>query len=161
MTEVTIQDLIKTAIRAEELGINFYSELSKRFYKFEELKQTLELLAKDEVEHKRQFTELLSDVGEDKYEISEEDRDFLKGVDISKFFEGMETIGANVKPISILTKAYAFEKESVLYYIGIRDVVGKNPKLDQIIKIEKSHVTKLMKYILDESKFRGLSDEWI
>ncbi len=160
MTEITIQDLIKIAIRAEELGINFYSELAKRFFRYEDLKSSLEQLAKDEVEHKRQFSELLADVGDDKYQISEEDRDFLKGVDISKFFEGMETIGENVKPISILTKAYAFEKESVLYYLGIRDIIGKNAKLDEIIKIEKLHVTKLMKYILDESKFRGISEEW-
>jgi hypothetical protein len=44
--------------------------------------------------------------------------------------------------------------------MGLRDIIGRNPMLDEIIKIEKSHVTKLMKYVLDESHFRGMIDMW-
>ena len=161
MAEITVQQVIQTAIRAEELGINYYSELAKRFSKYEDLRHILEQLAKDEVEHKRQFSEMLRNVGNDKFDIKEEDAEFMRGVDISKFFDGMETVGANVKPIAVLARAYAFEKESVLFYLGLRDIMGKNAQLDEIIRIEKSHVTKLMQYVLEDSNFRGISDEWI
>lgn len=160
MNTITVQSIIETAIRAEELGISFYSELAKKVAKNEELKAILELLAKDEVEHKRQFTNLLKEVEQQSFELSDADKDYMQGVDVSKFFDSMETIDPNANPQTVLAKAYAFEKESVLFYIGLRDIIGSNTQLDQIIKYEKSHMTKLMKYVFEDSKFRGIVDQW-
>lgn len=158
--EITMKGAFETAIRAEELGITFYSELARRFSKKPELKELFEILAKDEVEHKRQFTELLNNYGDQIFNANEMDGEFLKGVDISKFFPGMETVDDNIKPAAVLARAYAFEKESVLFYLGIRDVMGNSEQIEKIIKIEKEHVVKLMKYVLEEGKFRGISDSW-
>ena len=160
MEEITLKKTIETAIKAEELGISFYSELSKLFGKDTELKEMFELLAKDEVEHKRQFTELLKSVADEDVQINDVDKEFMQGIDISKYFEFMESVDTNVKPSAVLMRAYAFEKESVLYYSGIRDIIGSSLQLDAIIQLEKMHMIRIMKYIVSDSKFRGISDEW-
>jgi rubrerythrin len=157
---VSVKSILETAVKAEDLGISFYTELARKFAGNDEIRSILEMLARDEVEHKRQFSELLRDVGEENYHLSQIDIDYIKSVDLSRHFDGLENVSSNIKPMAVLTRAYAFEKESVLFYTGLRDIIGRNPMLDEIIKIEKSHVTKLMKYVLDESHFRGMIDTW-
>jgi rubrerythrin len=72
----------------------------------------------------------------------------------------METIDDKIKPLAILTRAFAFEKETVLFYIGLKEIIGKNQILDEIIKIEKFHVAKLMQYVMTDGQFRGIIDNW-
>ncbi len=159
MAYISIRSAIETAIKAEELGITFYSELSRQYGKNAELKQMFELLAKDEVEHKRQFNDMLKDYGESNFETTDLDDEFLKCIDISKFFPGMDHIDPQMTPEAVLIRAYTFEKESVLYYMGMRDIIGKSAHLDEIIRIEKIHATRLMRYLLEGSKFRGIIDK--
>lgn len=160
MQEITLKSIIETAIRAEELGINYYSELAKRFHKNAEIKEMFELLAKDEVLHKKQFNDLLSNLNDFNVAITELDKSFMSGVDISKFFKGMESVDNNAKPEEVLKNAFEFEKESVLFYSGLRDIIGENKELDEIIKLEKQHMTSLLKYIIDDAEFRGIQDSW-
>lgn len=156
---MTVKRAIETAIKAEELGITFYSELARKLSANQELKSVFELLSKDEVEHKRQFTDLLKGIKGD-VSISKLDSAFMSGVDIASYFPAMETVNMNLKPSEILKSAYDFEKDSVLYYSAIRDIIGTNPVIDEIIRMEKLHMTQLFKYISTERKFRGLSDSW-
>jgi rubrerythrin len=159
MKEYTLKEAVETAIKAEELGIQYYSELARKFDKNPEIKEMLEKLAKDEIQHKNQFSDLLKLVPEGK-EPTKMDVEYIKGVDISKFFDDMEAVDTSQKPKEILQRAYEFEKESVLFYLGIRDMFGGSAVLDEIIQIEKGHMTRLMKYIVEDSKFRGIADEW-
>ncbi|MFP4529185.1 MAG: ferritin family protein [Candidatus Kapaibacterium sp.] len=159
MKEYTLKDAVETAIKAEELGIKFYSNLAQKFRKNTEIHDMLQDLAKDEADHKKQFTDLLKLVPEGK-QPTEMDKEYMQGVDISRYFDDMETIDTDKKPDEILQSAYEFEKESVLYYLGIKDMFGGSAVLDEIIKMEKYHMTRLMKYYIQPSKFRGISDEW-
>ena len=60
-----------------------------------------------------------------------------------------------------LAKALDFEKATLGFYRATEDALGKHELLTQVIEIEKSHVTVLMKALLVEgSKFRGLEDRW-
>jgi hypothetical protein len=42
----------------------------------------------------------------------------------------------------------------------MREVLGASDTLDDVIEAEKVHLTKVMQYILTDSKFRGLADKW-
>jgi rubrerythrin len=159
MSEMTVKKAIETAIKAEELGITFYSELAKKFLGNQELKTIFELLAKDEIEHKRQFGELLKGINVDS-PFNKSDSAFMAGIDLTSYFPALETVNMNLKPSDILRSAFDFEKDSVLYYSAIKDVIGSNPVIDEIIRMEKLHMTQLFKYISTDSKFRGLSDSW-
>jgi rubrerythrin len=159
--ENILKTAIKTAIKAESLGVVFYADLAKKFDNDFDLNETFKLLARDEVEHKRQFEEILATVEENDIIPDEVNGVFLNGIDISAYFAGMEKIDTNLTPVQVLQSAFNFEKESVLYYSTIRDIIGKNPQLDQIIKIEKQHMNQLMKILASGSKFRGMSDTWV
>jgi len=154
-----IKQAIEIAMKAEELGAKFYAQLAKKFDANEELKATLEQLARDEVDHKKQFADLMNLEPSKNINISDEHYDFLKQIDISSHFGYMEKIN-DINEEDVLKKAYEFEKESVLFYHGIKDIVGDSKELDEIIKMEKTHMTKILKYIITDSEFRGLSDKW-
>lgn len=156
MSEFTIQEAIQRAIRAEEIGAKRYSELARNFSENEELKNAMELLAKDEAEHKKAFIELAAQFGGYTH-ASAEALEYLKYVDISKHFEDIEE---DATLIEVLRRALSFEKDSVLFYDALRDAVGKSEALDSIIDYEKGHVRKLMQYIIMEAQFRGLKDNW-
>lgn len=154
-----IKHAIEIAMKAEELGAKFYGNLAKKFSDKPDLKETLEQLAKDEVDHRKQFGDLLNIEPGRKVTVPEEHYDFLKQIDISKYFDNMKDV-EDVDEKEILTQAYEFEKETVLFYHGIKDVVGDSKELDEIIKMEKTHMNKLLKYIVTDAEFRGLSDKW-
>lgn len=156
-----LKTAIKTAIKAESLGVAFYADLAKKYADDPELNEMFKLLARDEVEHKKQFEEILSAAEGSNITPNEIDIEFLNGIDISSYFAGMEKVDTTLTPSQILQSAFNFEKESVLYYTTIRDIIGKNPQLDEIIKIEKLHMNQLMKVLASGSKFRGMADTWL
>jgi len=160
MQAFTLKQVIETAIHAEELGIKFYSEMAKKFADNEKLKNIFELLAKDEVEHKKQFQELAEENTQLPFNLTEEDTLYFKGCDVSKFFPSMKETNEKLTPERILKNAFEFEKESVLFYTGIRYLIPMSDKLDLIIKTEKNHMTKLIKYIISDSEFRGIEDNF-
>lgn len=160
MQAFTLKQVIETAIHAEELGIKFYSEMAKKFADNEKLKNIFELLAKDEVEHKKQFQELAEENTQLPFNLTEEDTLYFKGCDVSKFFPSMKENNEKLSPERILKNAFEFEKESVLFYTGIRYLIPMSDKLDLIIKTEKNHMTKLIKYIISDSEFRGIEDNF-
>jgi|GEM_PF-2673583 len=160
MAAFSLKQAIQTAIDAEEHGVKFYSEMAKNFSGDEKLKITFETLAKDEVEHKKQFASLLESCRDIHSDLNEDNIIYLKSCDVSKYFSAMADISQNYSPEEVLKQAFQFEKESVLYYSGIGSIIGKNDKLDSIIDKEKSHMTRIMKYIITDSKFRGTEDKW-
>ena len=160
MSNYTLEKAIETAIKAEELGIKFYSEMSKRFHNYVEIKEMFELLAKDEYEHKKQFTNLLNQLPASIPSQMDIFVEFLNAVDISKYFQDMESIPNDIKPSEVLSRVYNFEKDTVLFYLGISDFLDDSQIIKEIINVEKKHVTKVMKYILTDGLFRGISDKW-
>lgn len=159
MKDLSINDVIDIAIRAEDLGAKAYVDLSKKFSNDSNLKDLFENLARDEVEHKLFFTELSKKTSNLKLSLAEVDREFLQGVDISKFFEPIQK-SQDMSITDIFKLIYDFEKESVLFYVGIRDVVEDEKILDEIIRVEKDHMNRIMKFILTDSLYRGIKDNW-
>lgn len=154
MEKISVINLIETAIKAEDIGIQFYSKLSRRFVRNNQLKMVLERMAKQKIEHKRFFTETLNRVRHNSYSISDLDRRYFESIDLAKFFDDIEVVGDHTKPLAVLTKAFAFEKESILFYQSLRDILGKSSEFDEIIDFCKLHMNLFLEYVepMDESR---------
>ena len=81
----------------------------------------------------------------------------------SEFFGGDAGLSAKLEGIQsvdeALTHVLGFEKATLGFYRAIRDVLGREEALEAIIRAEKQHIVRLMKYILTEEKMKGLSDD--
>ncbi len=161
MEKMTVRGALEIAVKTEQLGDKFYTELANRYSGNPKLQEMFEFLAKDETEHEKQFKALLENYKDDDTPLSQEDTEYLQAVDLSKFFKYMEDLGEDLTPKDVLKLAYRVEKEAVLFFSGIRDAIGGNPELEAIIKMEKQHMSKVMKYLVEDSKFRGIEDEWV
>lgn len=156
----TIKDAVQIAVETEQLGEVFYNNLAEKFSNNAQLKEMFDFLAKDEIVHEAQFKALLKSVESNNRELTSVEKDYLDAVDLRKFFKRLKNIPENAMPIDVLKVAYALEKEAVLFFSGLKDLVGNSQELDKIIEIEKGHMTKIMKYIITEAEFRGIKDVW-
>ena len=144
---------------AEQIEVNggkFYRRAAESFDK-EETRNLLTGLARMEDQHKATFAEirenlLMSERQPTVYDPFDEAVLYLRAfaggqvfktdLDIEEIFTGDVTLE------DILHKAIGLEKDSIVFYVGMRDLVpedlGKD-KIDRIIREEKQHIIVLTK----------------
>jgi rubrerythrin len=159
----TLREAVELAITTEQLGTHLYDGMQQKFADDNNLREIFAQLAADEKAHEAQFKSILKQIPEDKpedqrYELYQ----FLRATAISEFFrsDSFKDIGKLKDAADVLGRVFAFEKATHQYYQAIRDVIGESSQLDDIIKAERNHVVTLMRVIMSDSKFRGLSDKW-
>lgn len=158
MKTLNLQNLIQLALEVEKKGAEIYNQLAEKYASNQQLAETFRLLAKDEQIHYNQFLALKNELPATLDVADEIDSEIFACVDPAKkisFFEYSQE-----ELLNVLKIAYDFEKETYMFYNAVRDVIGSNETLNKIIQYEKSHMVKLMDYILTESKFRGISDKF-
>lgn len=163
MDDFTLHEALKLAVKTEQIGEKLYTRFAKKFADNEKVAEVFSRLAKDERVHESQFQALL-----DKNPKTEgaagryEEDEYLRATAISEFFkdDAFDELDKIETPKDALAKAVALEKTTLLFYQAIRDSVGPDTALDELINAEKSHLTTLMKVILTNAEFRGLSDKW-
>jgi len=165
LEDISLKSCLEFAVAAEELGAKFYNHLASKFSAKQEVANLFELLGKDEQVHKQQFAELLAHVSPEEGELSAPEKSqYVRAMAISEFFSSYEGPFVDVDKITsrddALEKAFAFEKATLGFYQAVQDVLGKTPTLTQVIEVEKSHVTRLMKVMITGEKFRSLQDKW-
>ena len=163
MQDLTLRKSIELAIKTEQLGADFYWRMERKFAEQQELKDIFAQLVKDEKAHEMQFKAILKGVPDEPIEQQQyELHQFLRATAISEFFR--DDAFKNVDSIKLaddaLGRSLAFEKATLQYYQAIRDILGQNQALEEIINAERTHVITLMKIITADAKFRGLSDKW-
>ena len=163
MDEFTLNEALKLAVTTEQIGAKVYTRFARKFADHKEIAGVFSQLAKDERVHESQFQVLLdrnpraaetaSQYGEDEY---------LRATAISGFFkdEAFDNLEKIEKPKDALANAFAMERATLLFYQAIRDRIGADTALDEVIQAEKSHLTALMRVILADADFRSLSDKW-
>jgi len=163
MDDFTLHEALKLAVTTEQIGAKVYTRLAKKFGSDKDIAEVFSRLAKDERAHESQFQALLDQnpktaetpgrFGVDEY---------LRATAISEFFkdETFDNFDKIEEPTDALANALAMERATLLFYQAIRDTIGDNTALAEVIKAEKSHLTTLMRVILADAKFRGLSDKW-
>ena len=160
----TPRKAVEFAIKTEELGARFYKKLAGRFSDKAELKEMFELLAKDEVAHESLFRLLLEGMPPDEGVSTGPEFDYLRAMSLSQFFMGKKGLKKKYKKIKKKSDAmlavFELEKATLQYYQALREVLGENETLEAIIRAEKAHLTKAMRYVITDARFRGLSDNW-
>jgi len=165
LEDVSLKSCLEFAVATEDFGTKFYGRLAKKFSGNGEIANLFEQLGKDEQIHKQQFSELLEHVSPEKGEISAPEKSqYVRAMAISEFFSRYDGPFVDIDKIEsrddALEKAFAFEKATLGFYHAVQDVLGENSTLTQVIEIEKSHVTRLMKVMITGEKFRSLQDNW-
>jgi len=151
-------EVFEVAEQIERNGANFYRRGAEAFAG-SDAHQLLTDLASWEEGHERLFADMREQLSRREQEpvffdpnneavmylrAMADDHVFSPKKDLSKILTGNEGL------VEILRKALRFEKDSIAFYLGMRDLVsvelGKD-KVARIIEEEKSHVVMLTKWI--------------
>jgi rubrerythrin len=163
MDDISLHKGLKLAVKTEQMGAQFYAKTAAKFPDNADIADIFTQLSKDEQVHEVQFRKILEaappeEEGAGNYEVDQ----YTRAIAISEFFrtEEMKTMGEVNSPEEALGKALSFEKSTLLFYLSLKELLGENGPLDEIIKAEKEHITRLARIIVTDAKFRGIRDNW-
>ena len=149
----TADEIFEMAIKAETNAIKMYGDLAKK-HEDPAIAEELKKLAAMEADHKGIFMKMREELPEDQrnayFDPNDEAAGYLKAIADAEVAEGSPKIAGGItgdEPFAeILKLAIKLEKQAILFYLGIRDMVperlGKD-KVEGIIKEEQGHVVAL------------------
>lgn len=150
MEKFSLREAIEQAVQTERLGFEFYMEMAERFRDNPRLKDLCETLAVKERDHEKRFSELIGSVKDSGEEDWDEVSKYLRAIVESEFFlgrgkslpslEGVKTVSDAIRV------AIGFEKETLLYFYAIKDVLKEKEVISRIIDEEKSHIVWLGRF---------------
>jgi len=147
-------EVFEIAEQIERNGAKFY-RIAAENIPDENNKKLLLNLATMEDEHEQTFKTLRTELSRDEKVLTTFDPDgesegYLRSLADTRVFYEKEIDSSSFK--EVLKSAITAEKDSIVFYIGMKDVVpshlGKD-KLDGIIKEEMSHIKLLSKKLLE------------
>lgn len=150
MKKFSAHEVVEQAVQTEKLGYDFYSSMSNKFAKESKLKKLFDALAVMEQQHEKIFLELRDRVEDHNIENPEEVAAYLRAIVESEFFLGknrslpsLEHLKSSADAVKF---ALGFERETLLYYYSLKDVVEEKETLNEIIEEEKSHIRWLSEF---------------
>ena len=149
MLEFSPREVVEMAVRTEKLGHAYYTEFSEKFKSDKDIHELFVNLADKEVAHEVRFGKLRDSIGAETPEGWAEVSQYMRAFVESAFFLGKDRAMAHMQnirdPQSAVTMAIMFEKETLLYFYGMRDCVAAGDKavVDEIIGEEKQHIVQL------------------
>jgi len=148
-TRFSVSEVIEQAVRTERLGNAFYLAMAEQFKSDASLSNLFGKLAGAEIIHEARFQELHSQVQAGEPEGWDDVSEYMRAIVESEFFLGSEKALARMKNVrdaeEAIRQAIGFEKETILYFLWIRDLVARKDLVDTIIEEEKSHILWLNK----------------
>ncbi|MBM3188879.1 MAG: hypothetical protein FJZ90_09175 [Chloroflexi bacterium] len=147
--QLTGADVIDLAVQTELRGERFYREAIRKADSAE-AKDLFTYLADEEVRHKQVFEGLGGQIVLTQTDVTswEEAMGYIQAIVDREFFDKDAPIRAipvaqNVP--DMVRQAIDFEKQTLLFFYGLRDLVqpANRPLIDQIMEEEKSHVRRL------------------
>lgn len=152
MNKYSITEIMEMAVQTERLGYQFYASMAERFKGDGGLVKLFKTLADKEKVHEKTFSELKDLVAKHGPEpVQWEDvTDYLRAFVESEFFLGRAKALPSMERVKTVTDAVnfalGFEKETLLYYLGLRPVVREKEILDEVLNEEKSHIVWLERF---------------
>jgi len=150
-------EILQMAEQIERNGADFYRKSTEKIQD-PAGKELLLNLAEMEDEHEKTFAAMRSKLTADEkaqtvFDPEGETVGYLKALADSKVFFEKTIDTSNME--GILKEAITAEKDSILFYLGIKDVVpealGKD-RIDQVIKEETSHINLLTRELVALNK---------
>lgn len=149
-----IDEVFEMAIQMEENGAEFYRQAANNTGN-QEAKALLNKLAAMEIEHKATFKRLRSEVAQSKnqdafFDPQGEGALYLKAIVNTKVFFEKEIDTSSLE--EVLKEAIWAEKDTTVFYLGIRQNMSEEePKrqIDKIIEEEMSHIRILSEKLID------------
>jgi len=146
--EFNADDIFEMAVKIEQNGALFYRDAAGQI-EGKKNKDFLLELARMEEEHELIFSNLKKELtAQEKlatiFDPEDENILYLKAFADSKVFFKKEKPGSNFK--TILNCAIQTEKDSIVFYLGIKELVSEKygrSKIDIIIKEEMGHIRLL------------------
>jgi rubrerythrin len=152
--DFTAEEMFEVAIRIEENGARFYRKAAG--LQSEEVPRSmLEKLAAMEGQHQKTFEKMHSELSEAErsptvFDPHNESYRYLLAMADSHKGEGSpaaaDALSGEESIAEILDIAIGLEKESILFYLGLRDLVPPKygqARLDEIIHEERRHIIQL------------------
>ncbi len=150
MNKFSLREVVEMALQTEKLGYQFYTHMAERFAHDLEMKGLMEKLAEAETVHEHTFAKLLDKVPDDQPEGWEDAQPYFRAMMESEFFLGNENALPNLDhvtyPLDALDFAIRFEKETAMFFVGMKNLVSDTGVIEDIIKEEASHIQWLSKY---------------
>jgi len=150
MEKFSIREALEQAVQTEKLGYQFYTAMAKRFKENERLDKLFTTLAEKELRHEKTYSDLKETVGDAEPEGWEDIAQYMRAMVESEFFLGKNKSLSSMNKINTIEDAVnfalGFEKETLLYFYGIRDAVREKEIVDEIINEEKSHIMWLSSF---------------
>ncbi|MEO0097470.1 MAG: ferritin family protein [candidate division WOR-3 bacterium] len=147
----SINEVLEMAIQIEKSGYQFYLN-SKEKTNDNNLKELFDFLSSEELKHMETFNRIKNRLKTTPYNLPfdwEEVKLYLKVITDSHFFAGEDKVlnlmerAKNEK--ELIDLAIAFEKETLLFYYEILNLVAQEetPVVLKLINEEKAHIKKL------------------
>ena len=156
MERYSLREVVDQALQTEKLGYQFYTTMIQRFEKEEDMKKLFAFLAKEEVHHEKTFAEMLAQLKDAEPVNWEDAEQYLRAIVESEFFLGKNKALPSMEHVKTVEDAVdfaiEFEKQTVLYFHGLKDWVKEKEIVDRIIDEEKKHIMQLNKFKSDLKK---------
>jgi rubrerythrin len=146
MNKYSIDEIMEMAVQTETLGYQFYTGMAEKFKKDEGLVKLFTTLATKEKQHEKTFSGLRDMVAKKGTEPVqwEEVSNYMRAFVESEFFLGKGKALPSMdhlKTVSDVVKfALGFEKETLLYFMELRNIVTEKEVVEEVINEEKSHI---------------------
>ena len=156
--EFNADEIFEIAEQIERNGANFYRKAAETITN-EDKKKFLIHLAEMEDEHEQTFKTIRSQLTQDEkimttFDPEGESEKYLRALaDTRVFYE--KKIDTTSPLEEIFKTAITAEKDSIVFYLGMKDVVPEHlgkQKLDVIIKEEMGHIRLISKELLELTK---------
>jgi rubrerythrin len=161
-TEFNADEIFEIAEQIERNGSSFYKQ-GAELVSDEVMRKLLLSLATWETRHEKLFAEMRAELLKKEKEPTAFDPDneaalYLRAMADDHVFNVKDTseiLKGSESPEEILNTALGFEKDSIAYFLGMKELVperlGKD-RLDKIVREEISHVATLTRLIEDTKK---------
>ncbi|MEJ2191270.1 MAG: ferritin family protein [Nitrospirota bacterium] len=151
MASFSVREVVEMAIQTERLGYAFYEEMAGRFPDHKGLKDLFTTLAKKEHHHEQVFTDLLGKIKDaPALEGWEEAQPYFRAMVESEFFLGDKKALPSMDRVGTVAEAadfaLGFEKETLLFFVGLRQGVREKDVVEDIIEEEMSHIVWLKEF---------------
>jgi len=143
-----LSEIVKFAIEKEQESYDLYQKLAAQVTD-NNLKAIFQKLAQEEVKHKAYYSDILTSTKQEQSPGVKEDDEYQAYMEalIASSRNATELKIVDIKNISnVLDYAIAREKDSVLFYSGLKNFVSPtiHNKIDEIIHEEERHAAILM-----------------